>query len=59
MILLNGLTAIKAQPSGVVDQFAWLWGSLMLVGGLYWLTVRTLTVRLRFLTDLPKRLKIR
>jgi hypothetical protein len=44
MILLNGLTAIKAQPSGVVDHFAWLWGSLMLVGGLYWLTVRTLQV---------------
>ena len=42
MILLNGLTAIKAQPLGVVDHFAWLWGSLMLVGGLSWLTVRTL-----------------
>lgn len=42
MILLNGLTAIKAQPSGVVEQFAWLWESLILIGGLYWLTVRTL-----------------
>jgi hypothetical protein len=42
MILLNGLTAIKAQPLEVVDHFAWLWGSLMLVGGLSWLTVRTL-----------------
>ncbi len=39
---LNGLVAIKVQTFEATDRFAWIWESLILVGGLYWLTVRAM-----------------